>query len=114
MGRGVKEEQIFFSDVAPKDEHIRRGKLAEVFLDMPQCNAHTTGCDILWSGTPMITIPGTKMATRVASSLLRAAHLEALVCNNLNEYEERAVELAVDDKLYMDIRTKLEVERETL
>lgn len=85
----------------------RRGRLAELFLDTPQCNAHTTGCDILWSGTPMITIPGTKMATRVASSLLRASDLEELVCNNLNEYEELAVKLAVDDEMYMDIRRKV-------
>lgn len=62
----------------------------------------------------MITIPGNKMATRVASSLLRAADLEELVCNDLNEYEELAVKLAVDDDLYMDIRRKLEVKRESL
>ena len=69
--RGILEDQLYFSDVAPKDEHIRRGNLADLFLDTPQCNAHTTGCDILWSGTPMVTMIGQKMASRVAASLLK-------------------------------------------
>ena len=112
--RGVKEEQIFFSDVAPKDEHIRRGRLAELFLDTPQCNAHTTGCDILWSGTPMITLKGQKMASRVAASLLHAAELDELVCESLAEYEELAVRLAVQDDEYMRLRSKLEMERDRL
>lgn len=42
--------QLHFTDVAPKEEHIKRGYLADLFLDTPSCNAHTTGCDILWSG----------------------------------------------------------------
>lgn len=42
--------QLHFTDVATKEEHIKRGYLADLFLDTPSCNAHTTGCDILWSG----------------------------------------------------------------
>ncbi|CAN0534035.1 unnamed protein product, partial [Ectocarpus sp. 8 AP-2014] len=68
--------QLHFTDVATKEEHIKRGYLADLFLDTPSCNAHTTGCDILWSGTPMLTMAGSKMATRVAPSLLKAAGAE--------------------------------------
>ena len=71
--RGVRDDQIHFTDVASKEEHVKRGYLADLFLDTPQCNAHTTGCDILWGGTPMVTLLGHKMATRVAASELRAA-----------------------------------------
>lgn len=45
--RGIREDQIVFSDVAARDEHIKRGYLADLFLDTPVCNAHTTACDIL-------------------------------------------------------------------
>lgn len=45
--RGVREDQIVFSDVATREEHIKRGYLADLFLDTPLCNAHTTACDIL-------------------------------------------------------------------
>jgi protein O-GlcNAc transferase len=47
LKRGVREDQIVFSDVAARDEHIKRGYLADLFLDTPVCNAHTTACDIL-------------------------------------------------------------------
>jgi hypothetical protein len=50
-----------YSDVAPREEHVKRGFLADLFLDTPACNAHTTACDILWSGTPMLTMTGDKM-----------------------------------------------------
>lgn len=58
-------------DVAPKHLHISRGKVADIFLDTPECNAHTTAADILWSGTPIITFPkyDFKMCSRVAASI---------------------------------------------
>ncbi len=55
--RGVDARRIIFSQVAAKEEHVRRGQLADVCLDTPLCNGHTTGMDILWTGTPMITMP---------------------------------------------------------
>ena len=36
---------------------MRRGQLADVCLDTPLCNGHTTGMDVLWAGTPMVTMP---------------------------------------------------------
>ena len=41
-----------------QEEHVRRGQLADVCLDTPLCNGHTTGMDVLWAGTPMVTYPG--------------------------------------------------------
>ena len=57
-------------DVAPKHLHIHRGRVADIFLDTPECNAHTTAADILWSGTPVVTYPkyDFKMCSRVAAS----------------------------------------------
>jgi predicted O-linked N-acetylglucosamine transferase (SPINDLY family) len=45
---------------------------------------------------------------------LQAAELEELVCTTPEEYEELAVTLAVDEKRYMDLRTKLEANRDSL
>lgn len=109
--RGVKENQIIFTDVAPRDEHIKRGFLADLFLDTPLYNAHTTGCDILWSGTPIITLPGDKMASRVAASLLHASGLKELIVASYAEYEELAVSLALDPHRLYGMRMHLEVNR---
>lgn len=50
----------------------------------------------------MLTMAGSKMATRVAPSLLKAAGAEGgLIVDSLEEYEERAVSLATDpEKLF--------------
>lgn len=58
---GLSQNRIIFSPVAPKEEHVRRGQLADVCLDTPLCNGHTTGMDVLWAGTPMVTMPGNAM-----------------------------------------------------
>lgn len=61
---GLPEGQIIFSNVAAKEEHVRRGQLADVCLDTPLCNGHTTSMDVLWTGTPVVTLPGETLASR--------------------------------------------------
>jgi protein O-GlcNAc transferase len=110
--RGVREDQIIFSDVAPREEHVKRGFLADLFLDTPACNAHTTACDILWSGTPMLTMTGDKMATRVGASLLKAAGLEELITTSYAAYEDLAVALVEDQERLYAMRRHLEDTRD--
>ena len=62
---GVAASRIKFSDVIPRDAHLRRGYLGDLYLDTPMCNSHATACDVLWSGTPMVTCSMEKMASRV-------------------------------------------------
>ncbi len=49
--RGIDPNRIIFTDVAAKPLHIRRSGIADVFLDTPLCNAHTTGAWMLQSGS---------------------------------------------------------------
>ncbi|XP_055340855.1 UDP-N-acetylglucosamine--peptide N-acetylglucosaminyltransferase 110 kDa subunit-like isoform X2 [Paramacrobiotus metropolitanus] len=93
---GVAPQRVIFSNVAPKEEHVRRGQLSDVCLDTPLCNGHTTGMDVLWAGTPMITYPKETLASRVASSQLAALGMPELIASSLDEYEEIAVRLGND------------------
>lgn len=61
---GLTPGRIIFSNVAAKEEHVRRGQLADVCLDTPLCNGHTTSMDVLWTGTPVVTLPGETLASR--------------------------------------------------
>lgn len=96
--------RIIFTDVAPKHQHISRARICDLFLDTPECNAHTTAADVLWSGTPLLTLPRYeyKMCSRMAASILRGAlpktpqgdlAMKELVVHSDEDYEERAVEL---------------------
>ncbi|KAK1412024.1 hypothetical protein QVD17_32961 [Tagetes erecta] len=110
--QGVKPDQIIFTDVATKNEHIRRCSLADLCLDTPLCNAHTTGTDVLWAGLPMVTLPLEKMATRVAGSLCLATGVgEEMIVNSMKEYEDRAVYLALNPGKLQDLRERLKSSR---
>ena len=97
--------RIVFTDVAPKHQHISRARVCDLFLDTPECNAHTTSADVLWNSTPVLTFPRYeyKMCSRMASSILRGAlpptavgdkAAEELIASSEEDYEEKAVNLA--------------------
>jgi len=54
----IESGRIVFTHVYTRDEHIRRGQLADVCLDTIIYNGHMTSMNILWSGTPIVTLPG--------------------------------------------------------
>lgn len=96
--------RLIFTDVAPKHLHISRARICDVVLDTAECNAHTTAADVLWSGTPLLTLPryGYKMCSRMAASILKGAlpkgdegaqAARELVATNEDDYEEKAVAL---------------------
>lgn len=97
--------RLIFTDVAPKSQHITRARVCDLFLDTAECNAHTTAADVLWSSTPLLTLPrySYKMCSRMAASILRGALPKTaegeqaaveLIADNETEYEESATELA--------------------
>lgn len=96
---GLRNGRIIFSNVAAKEEHVRRGQLADVCLDTPLCNGHTTGMDVLWAGTPMVTLPGETLASRVASSQLVALGAPELIASSPEEYEKISIRLGTDKEL---------------
>jgi predicted O-linked N-acetylglucosamine transferase (SPINDLY family) len=96
--------RIIFTDVAPKHLHISRARICDLVLDTPECNAHTTAADVLWSGTPLLTLPryAYKMCSRMAASILLGALPKdkegaraavELVASGEEDYEEKAVAL---------------------
>lgn len=93
---GLSADRIVFSSVAPKEEHVRRGQLADVCLDTPLCNGHTTGMDVLWAGCPMVTLPLDTLASRVASSQLHALGVPELSAKSRDDYENIAIKLGTD------------------
>ncbi|KAI1713615.1 glycosyl transferase family 41 domain-containing protein [Ditylenchus destructor] len=104
--RGIDSKRIVFSNVAAKEEHVRRGQLADVCLDTPLCNGHTTGMDILWTGTPMITMPLETLASRVASSQLYALGCPELVAKSREDYVRIAVRLGLEKECTPNYETR--------
>jgi protein O-GlcNAc transferase len=116
------QESLIFSDKVPRDEHLHRLSLADVFLDTPSYNAHTVGCDCLSAGVPMISLLQKhshtrdddssfqeqhggqyftdKLSSRVGASLLKNVGGQLgskLVASTMDEYEECMVQCAIND-----------------
>jgi protein O-GlcNAc transferase len=104
---GLRSGSIVFSNVAAKEEHVRRGQLADVCLDTPLCNGHTTGMDVSWAGTPMVTLPGETLASRVASSQLVTLGCPELVAKDRADYERIATRLGTDSDFLTGMRAKV-------
>lgn len=97
--------RIVFTDVAQKKQHIARARVCDLFLDTPECNAHTTAADVLWSSTPLLTLPRYeyKMCSRMAASILKGAlprgeegerAVKDLIADDEMQYEDFAIKLA--------------------
>lgn len=108
---GVAAERLVFAPRRPLDEHLARLRLADLFLDTFPVNAHTTASDALWAGCPLVTMAGSTLVSRVASSLLRTIGLGELVTNNLDEYAALALRLARDPARLAELRARVVVGR---
>ena len=126
----LADDCLVFAEVAPREEHLQRLSLADLFLDTPVYNAHTVGCDVLFAGVPMLSllrpsstsaneedlqpengeffVPTEKLASRVGASLLTAVDLEEMVVPDMQAYEDRMVKCATDpDWFHSQIAMKL-------
>lgn len=104
---GVSNDRIIFTYVATKEEHVRRGQLADVCLDTRLYNGHTTTLDVLWSGTPVVTHPAERFSSRVAASLLTTLGCRELIAQNRKQYEQIAIRLGTDRDYLRSIRQKV-------
>lgn len=111
---GVDPQRIVFSPAVPPAIHTSRLPLADLMLDTWPCNAHTTASDALWSGLPLVTLPGEPFASRVAASLLGAVGLGELVADDVAGYERIVLELLRDPQRLAAMRRRLVDERERL
>jgi predicted O-linked N-acetylglucosamine transferase (SPINDLY family) len=111
--RGVDGKRLIFAKRIRLDEHLARHRLADLFLDTLPYNAHTTTSDALWAGLPVLTCTGQSFASRVAASLLDAIGLPELITHNAYDYEQKALELANNPFLLVQIKSKLASNRLT-
>ena len=106
--RGVSPDRLIFaSRVGSNEDHLARLRLGDLFLDTLYYNAHTTACDALWAGLPVVTHPGQTFASRVAGSLLNAVGLPELIVPSLEDYEALALKLAREPAKLAAIKEKL-------
>lgn len=110
--RGVDSSRLIFATRTPgRLEHLSRLRLADLFLDTPNYNAHATTADALWAGLPVLTQIGHTFAGRVAASQITALGLSELIANSEDEYIAKALEFATNLSTLKAVRQRLEDNR---
>ena len=105
--RNIGSSKIIFAERMPTEEHLARYKLADLFVDTFNFNAHTTACEALWAGLPVVTKIGNGFAARVAGSLLHVIDCPELITKTKEEYEALILELATNSEKLSKIKEKV-------
>ncbi len=111
QAHGVDAQRLLFAGRVQPADYLARFTAADLFLDTYPYNAGTTANDALWAGLPLLTLSGRTYVSRMAGSLLTSAGLDELVTLNREDYERKAIELALNPESLNALRLKLSVEK---
>ena len=81
--------------------------LVDLTLDTLPYSGHTKMRDFLFAGVPIITQIGKSFVGRIGTILLEDAGLPELICSTAEEYENLAVDLALNPVRLRSIKEKL-------
>jgi predicted O-linked N-acetylglucosamine transferase (SPINDLY family) len=104
---GVRPDRLVFGKRLSREDYSARLRVMDLFLDTLPYNAGTTASDALWAGLPVLTCAGRSFASRVAASLLRSIGLPELITSTAQEYEDLAVDLAMNPERLESLKVRL-------
>ena len=85
-------------------EHLAQYRRVDVALDTFPYNGTTTTCEALWMGVPVVTLSGTRHASRTGASILANCGLTDLIATDGDGYLEIARRVAGDVERLRDFR----------
>ncbi|MBI3839170.1 MAG: tetratricopeptide repeat protein [Planctomycetia bacterium] len=103
----IDRERIEICDKRPTAEYFRLLERADIALDPFPFTGHTTTCDSIWMGVPVVMLEGNTYASRFGGSVLANVGLEHLITRCVEQYVEVAVELAADMDNVAQMRAEL-------
>ena len=113
---GINTNRLIFAPRVPIADHLARHAHADLFLDTLPYNAHTTASDALFMRLPLLTCMGETFAARVATSILQRINMPELITNSLQQYEQKALDIAQNPEKLIVLKQKLnaQIEQSTL
>jgi len=93
---GVPGDRVELIDRLPRRDYLELIRRIDVALDPFPFNGHTTTCDCLWQGVPVMTLSGNTYVSRFGGSGLATLGLDAWIARDEAEYVARATRLASD------------------
>ncbi len=104
---GISPERLELVNRLPRPQYLQLISSLDVALDPFPFNGHTTTCDSLWQGVPVVTLSGNSYVTRFGGSGHALLGLTDLITHSREEYVEAAVALANDRERLRQYRRTL-------
>jgi len=104
---GIAPERIELCRRRPRGDYLHLINQVDVALDPFPFNGHTTTCDCLWQGVPVVTWAGETYVSRFGSSAHRSLGLLDLVADSRENYLTIAAGLAGDVDRLVELRGTL-------
>lgn len=105
--RGVDKQRLIFANKTSREIHLKRFEFIDLYLDTFPYGAHTTASEAIRMGIPVLTMMGKSFASRVSSSILINVGLNELITNNISEYTNTAIELALNKNKINNLKNHL-------
>jgi protein O-GlcNAc transferase len=106
-GHGIDASRIAIEPRRPLADYFKTLRSVDLALDTMPYSGGTTTCDIVWMGTPVLTLPGARSVSRSASSILGTLGLSDWIAATPEDYVARAVALAADQSKLASARRGL-------
>ena len=106
-GEGIPSDRLVLRSGSPHGLMLAEYGDVDIALDPFPFNGHTTTCDAVWLGLPVVMLQGEMYASRFGSSVLAPVGLEGLIARSPEQYQEIAVELAGDLNRLRALRQEL-------
>ena len=108
---GIAPARLVFARRRDHADYLALYRHADLFLDTSPYNAHTTASDALWAGCPVLTVPGTTFASRVAGSLNHHLGLDEMNAADDAGFIGHAIALARDPGALIALRRRVDERR---
>lgn len=105
--QGVSPERIEIYGWTSHADLLKQWNEVDIALDTFPFSGGATSIDALWMGVPIVTLPGATFASRQTFSLLRNIGEDRTIASSLEDFIERAVQLAESPALLSELRATL-------
>jgi protein O-GlcNAc transferase len=106
-GAGVAAARITLVPFVAVQDYFRWFDAVDIALDTMPYSGGTTTCDALWMGVPVVTVPGSRPASRSTASILTTVGLGEWIASSKEEYVRRAADFAGKRDVLAEMRSSL-------
>ena len=104
---GVDASQLILEGSSTRTEYFYSYYKVDFMLDTFPYPGGTTTCEALWMGVPTLTLSGNTVLERQGHSMMHNANLDNWICQNEEEYIEKAIQFTLQLDYLSNLRNKL-------